>query len=344
MLDRLRHPIVQAPLGGGPSTPELAAAVAEAGGLGFLAAGYKAAAAVEREIEAARRLSGGPLGVNLFVPTAPAEPASYRPYVDALAADAARLGAEPGDPRHSDDDWEAKLELVRRAPVDVVSLTFGCPDRTTISSLREAGVEVWVTVTSPAESETAAAAGADALVVQGAEAGAHRGSFDDAAGGEDIGLLALLQLIGAAVPTPMVATGGIANGAGIAAVLAAGAAAAQIGTALMLAAEAGTSEVHRAQLRRRSPTTVTRAFTGRRARAIVNRFVVDHPDAPSAYPELHYATAPIRAAAREAGDPDVLNLWAGQAHELVREGPAAEIIEAMAAEARASLEAAARRL
>jgi nitronate monooxygenase len=225
--------------------------------------------------------------------------------------------------------------VVREAGIEVVSTTFGCPDQPTIGSLRQSGTEVWVTVTTPAEAEAGAAAGADALVVQGSEAGAHRGSFDDAAAQEDFGLLALLQLVGGTVETPpLVATGGIATGAGLAAVLAAGAAAAQIGTALMLADEAGTSDLHRSELRRRAATSLTRAFTGRRARAIVNRFLDEHPDAPSAYPELHYASAPIRAAAREAGDREALNLWAGQAHELARAGPAAEIIETMVAEAR----------
>jgi nitronate monooxygenase len=226
----------------------------------------------------------------------------------------------------------------------VVSTTFGCPDESTIGSLHQSGIEVWVTVTTPAEAEAAAEAGADALLVQGSEAGAHRGSFDDAAAQEDFGLLALLQLVGATGQTPLVATGGIATGAGLTAVLAAGAAAAQIGTALMLADEAGTSDLHRAELPRRAPTSVTRAFTGRRARAIANRFIRNHPDAPSAYPELHYATAPIRAAAQEAGDREALNLWAGQAHELARAGPAAEIIETMVAEAREAAASAAARL
>jgi nitronate monooxygenase len=331
-------------MGGGPSTPELAAAVSDAGGLGFFAAGYKTAAALEQEIAATRELTSGPLGVNLFVPTPPALPDAYRSYVDGLAAEAERLGIKPGLPRHSDDHWDSKLAVVRRAQIEVVSVTFGCPDEETIDSLRDAGAEVWVTVTTPAEAETAAVARADALVVQGSEAGAHRGSFDDAAAAEDFGLLALLQLVGARVDLPMVGTGAIATGAGLAAVLSAGARAAQIGTALMLADEAGTSELHRTELERQVPTTLTRAFTGRRARAIVNDFVSSHPDAPSAYPQIHYATAPIRAAARNAGDREALNLWAGQAHELVRRGPAAQILDAMVEQARVALDGARRRI
>jgi nitronate monooxygenase len=331
-LGELEHPIIQAPMGGGPSTPELAVAVGEAGGLGFLAAGYKSTAALEAEIEAVRALSDVPFGVNLFAPSAPAAPDAYAPYVARLAATAERYGTSPGTPRHGDDEWGPKLELLSRAGIAAVSVTFGCPDTGTVRSLHEAGSEVWITVTDPEEAEAAAGAGADALIVQGIEAGAHQGSFDDTAEA-DFGLLALLQLVSACVEVPLIGAGGIATGAGMAAALAAGASAVQIGTAFMLAPEAGTTGLQRSELRRRAPTAMTRAFTGRRARGIANRFMEEHADAPSAYPEIHYATAPIRAAAREAGDRDGLNLWAGQAHELAREMPAAEIVKTLVEEA-----------
>jgi nitronate monooxygenase len=331
-LGELEHPIIQAPMGGGPSTPELAVAVSEAGGLGFLAAGYRSAAELEAEIDAVRALSDAPFGVNLFAPSAPAPPATFLPYVARLAEAAERYGTSPGAPRHGDDEWEPKLELLRQKGVAVVSVTFGCPDTATVEPLRAAGSEVWVTVTDPGEAEEAAAAGADALIVQGTEAGAHQGSFDDTSD-KDFGLLALLQLVAACVEVPLIGAGGIATGAGLAAVLACGASAAQLGTAFMLAAEAGTSELQRSELRRRAPTAMTRAFTGRRARGIANRFMEEHANAPSAYPEIHHATAPIRAAAREAGDRDAVNLWAGQAHELAREMPAAEIVKSLVDEA-----------
>jgi nitronate monooxygenase len=208
--------------------------------------------------------------------------------------------------------------------------------------LREAGTEVWVTVTTPPEALAAAGAGAAALVVQGVEAGGHRGSFDDAAPG-DIGLLALLQLAGAAVDLPLVATGGIVTGRGVAAVLAAGAAAAQVGTAFMLTPEAATVGAQRAALAAGdAPTALTRAFSGRTARGIVNRFMTDHGEgAPGAYPEVHHLTSPLRAAAREQGDAGGFNLWAGQAYALAREAPAGELVVALAEEARAALREAA---
>jgi nitronate monooxygenase len=340
----LAHPIVQAPLAGGPSTPALAAAVAEAGGLGFLAAGYKAPDAVRADVEATRRLTGRPFGINLFAPpAAPADATRVQRYADALRAEAERYGAELGEPRHDDDAWEAKLALAAQERIPVVSFTFGCPPAAVVDRLHAAGAAVWVTVTLPAEAVAARDAGADALVVQGVEAGGHRGSFDDAAPGE-IGLLALLQLVGAVVELPLVATGGIVTGRAVAAVLAAGAEAAQLGTAFMLAAEAATSAPHRAALGGEAPTALTRAFTGRLARGVANRFLREHgAHAPSAYPEVHQLTAPVRAAARERGDAEALNLWAGQAHPLARPAPAGEIVRSIAQDARLVLSEAARR-
>src|SRR5215216_3762247 len=337
VLDGLEHPIVQAPMGGGPSTPELAAAVAEAGGLGFLAAGYKPVDAVRADIEALRALTGRPFGVNLFAPPSPAADAVER-FADELRGEADRYGAPVGEPRHDDDGWDAKLELMRELEVPVVSFTFGCPPPDVIAAFPEA----WVTVTTPAEARAAADAGARALVVQGVEAGGHRGSFDDAAPGE-IGLLALLQLVRAAVDVPLVATGGIATGRGVAAVLAAGAAAAQLGTAFMLCPEAATAPAHEDAIASAGETALTRAFTGRTARGIVNRWMRGHgPGAPSAYPDVHHLTARIRAAAREQGDADGFHLWAGQAHELAEPVPAGELVRRLAAEARAALEETAR--
>jgi len=343
-VDRLALPIVQAPLAGGPSTPALAAAVSEAGGLGFLAAGYRTAAALADDVAAVRAATRAPFGVNLFAPPArPADHDAVAHYAATLIGEAERQGAILGDPRSDDDGWDAKLALLRELRPAVASFTFGCPAPATIAALRDDGVAVWVTVTTPAEARQAAAAGADALVAQGAEAGGHRGAFDDANAKRDaIGLLALLQLVRAATELPLVAAGGIMTGAGIAAALAAGASAAQLGSALLLTPEAGTSAPHRAALAREGETALTRAFSGRTARGIVNRFMREHDaDAPSAYPEVHHLTAPLRAAAREHGDAEAVNLWAGQAHALAQAEPAGELVRRLAADARAALRAAA---
>jgi nitronate monooxygenase len=339
----LEHPIVAAPMAGGASTPMLAAAVSDAGGLGFLAAGYKAPEAVREEIAAVRSRTARPFGVNIFAPPGDSDPQEVKRYAARLEADASRLGIVLGRPKHDDDGWEAKLAIVAEERVPVVSFAFGCPPGEVLEELRAAGAETWVTVTTPAEAREASRATADVLVVQGVEAGAHRGSFDDRAPG-DIGLLALLQLVRAQVELPLVATGAIATGAGVAAVLAAGAEAAALGTAFLRTAEAGTAPLHRAALGTEEPTALTRAFTGRTARGIANRFLLEHSaEAPSAYPDVHHITAPLRAAARERSDPDLLHLWAGQAHALTRDAAAATLVQELAEGARRALRDAAER-
>lgn len=328
-------PIVLAPLAGGPSTPELAAAVSNAGGLGFLAAGYLSAGALAQRLAATRQLTSEPFGVNLFVPGEPAAPGAVRGYAAALAAEARAAGIALGEPRYDDDGWADKTGLLLASPVPVVSFTFGCPSAEVVSRFRRAGSEVWVTVTGPAEASQAADAGADVLVAQGSEAGGHRGGFSD---GPGLGLLSLLQLITAGTALPVVAAGGIVTGAAVAAVLAAGARAAALGTAFLGCPEAGTAAVHRQALRGSAPTAVTRAFTGRAARGIRNRFVTEHSaSAPQAYPEVHYLTAPLRQAGRAAGDPDLVNLWAGEAYPLARELPAADLVRELGREMNAAL-------
>jgi nitronate monooxygenase len=326
VLREIEHPVVQAPMAGDPSTVELAAAVSDAGGLGFLAAGYKSAEAMRAEI---RELRGRRFGVNLFVPGSP--------KVDAQAVGeyVRSLGPGAGEARFDDDGWREKLDVLRdEEPVPVVSFTFGCPPLCELVSLRAHGCEVWVTVTDVDEARAARDAGADVLVLQGVEAGGHRGTWVDRRGGPDgLGLLALLRLVAESdVDLPLVAAGAVADAASVSAVLAAGASAAQVGTAFMLAPEAGTHPAHREALLSDSPTALTRAFSGRLARGIVNRFMEEHSaGAPIAYPHVHYATSGLRAAARERGDAGGFNLWAGQAHRLAVERPAAETVLALGA-------------
>ena len=328
-------------MAGGPSTPELAVAVCQAGGLGFLAAGYKRADAVGNDVRAVREATPAPFGVNVFVPTPePADADQLSEYLQRIKPEAERQGAELGEARFDDDDWEAKLALVCAERPAVVSFTFGCPSRDVVERLHRADIAVWVTITNVEEARAARAAGADALVVQGTEAGGHRGGWlSDGSDEGGVGLLALLRTVSHATPLPMIATGGIMDGAALAAVLCAGASAAQLGTALMLSPEAATADAQRALLAEPLPTRVTRAFSGRPGRGIVNRFMAEHSaPAPLAYPEIHHATSPLRAAARRRGDADAFNLWAGQAHELVQAWPAGEVVRQVADEAAAVLE------
>ncbi len=346
MLERLRLPIVQAPLSGGASTPELTIAAGRAGALGFLAAGYLTADQLADDIGRVRRAGTTPIGVNLFVPGPnSSEAADLRSYRERIRIEASAINAEPGEPRWSDDDWQPKLEVVLGAQPAVVSFTFGCPERDVINELRRRAIEVWVTVTEADEAERAADAGADALVVQGFEAGGHRASFVDKDGVGEVGLLALIRLVSKRVRLPLVAAGGLCDGYSIAAVLVAGARAAQVGSAFLDTLEAGTSPPHRERLRTHGQTALTRAFSGKRARGIANGFMQrNSAAAPAAYPQVHYLTAPMRAAARASGNADLINLWAGQAYELIDHGvPAGQVIARMAAELEDAMGAMARK-
>ncbi len=326
-------------MAGGPSTPALAAAVCEAGGFGFLAAGYRSAGEMRKEIGGLREQTGRLFGVNVFMPSSePADPELLEAYARRLAPLAEQVSVDLGEPRFEDDEFEAKCAVLLEDPPAAISFTFGCPEEGLIDELHAAGAEVWVTVTDADEAVTAARAGADALVVQGAEAGGHRGSFVDHPGRVEYGLLALLQLVRAEVELPLIASGGIATGDGVAAVLAAGAVAAQLGTAFMLCPEAGTSPAHKEALASTRPTGLTRAFSGRLARGIVNRLQDEHSDAaPLAYPQVHHLTSPLRAHGRKVGDGDLFNLWAGEAHALAEARPAAEVVEKLDREARGAL-------
>ena len=313
-------PVVLAPLAGGPSTPELAAAVTNAGGLGFVAAGYLRPEAFAEQLRRARGLTDGLLGANVFVLE------DRQVDEDALAAYARELEAEGelGTPRFDDDWLEDKVAAAVAGGSRVLSTTFGPPQSWLVEAAHAGGVQVWATVANLEDARTALAAGADALVAQGAEAGGHRASFDDS-DERDVPLLELLaELRG--LGAPIVAAGGIVDRLTADAARSEGATAVQAGTAFLRCPEAGTHPVHRAALARDGATAVTRAFTGRRARGIVNRFMRDHPDAPSAYPHVHHLTAPLRAAARAAGDPERVNLWAGARFAASREVSAHDIV------------------
>ncbi|MFG3354666.1 nitronate monooxygenase [Streptomyces sp. NPDC048001] len=334
-----RYPIVQAPMAGGASRPELAAAVSEAGGLGFLAAGYKTAEAVRREIDEVRRLTSRPFGVNLFMPQpATADRAAVGAYRDRLAGEAARYGTPLGDPDGGrDDGYEAKMAVLAENPVPVVSFTFGCPAPEALAALASAGMVTVVTVTSVEEARAAEEAGAAVLCVQGAEAGGHQGTHRDAPGPRPPAtpLAALLPPVRDSVRLPLIAAGGLMRGGDVAAVLAAGASAAQLGTAFLACPESGAHPLHKQALTdpRFARTELTRAFSGRPARGLVNRFLHEHgPHAPAAYPDVHHLTSGLRRAAAAAGDPEGMALWAGQGHRLARPLPAAELVRTLAAE------------
>ncbi|WP_131738895.1 nitronate monooxygenase [Actinomadura roseirufa] len=317
-------------MAGGASTPELAAAVSDAGGLGFLAAGYRTAAAMREDIARTRRLTSRPFGVNVFMPSLDeVVDGAVAAYRDRMEPEAERLGVRPGGPSARDDDYDAKIVDLVADPPAVVSFTFGCPDDDVIRALRDRGATVVVTVTTAAEARASAAA--DALCVQGAEAGGHRGSFTNTLDGL-LPLRALLREVRAVTRRPLIAAGGLGTARDVAAVLAEGAAAAQLGTVFVRCPESGASAVHKAALAdpRFTSTAMTRAFSGRPARGLVNRFLTEHSaHAPAAYPDVHYVTSPLRKAAAARNDPDTVNLWAGESFREAAQAPAAEIVRVL---------------
>ena len=325
--------IIVAPMAGGPSTPELAAAGTNAGGLGFVPAGYLTAEVFGERLAAARRLATGPVGANLFVPQPSAgTPAAVEAYAAALAAEAERYGVQLGEPRFDDDAWPAKLDVLLDLRPEVVSFTFGLPSSDECRRLRDVGITTVGTVTTLAEAQTAASRGVDVLAAQGPSAGGHRGTFDPAARPAAEPLDQLLAAVTAAVDIPVIAAGGLATADDVQRVLQAGAVAAQLGTAFLLADEAGSSPVHRAALRdgQFTETVVTRAFSGRYARGLRNRFIDEHEaEAPFGYPEIHYLTSPLRAASVRAGDPHSVNVWAGTGFRNAKAAPAAEIMRGL---------------
>ena len=326
-------PVLAAPMAGGPTTTALVTAAAQSGGMGFLAGGYKTAQQLSEQI-AEVRASAHAFGVNLFAPNPVAiDPAEYRRYAKALRPLAERYGVElPPDPVEDDDQWAAKLDVLCRDPVPVVSFTFGIPASDVIGALRAQGSVVVQTVTNRAEARAATSAGADMLAVQGYAAGGHSGTLTPSRFPDPIPTAALVPMILDATRCPVVAAGGLATPAQVAAVINAGAQAVMIGTALLRTSESGASAAHMAAVadRSRAETVLTRCFTGRPARGIRNRFIDEYDaSAPAGYPALHYLTSPIRKAAAAAGDTEAVHLWAGTGYHQATTGAAAEVLRAL---------------
>ncbi len=351
--DLFGTPVIAAPMAGGTSTPAFVEAVHRAGGLGFLAAGYKSVAAMQAEIRTIRE-SGARFGMNVFVPDPAQLPpsaavlAELEDYRQQLRPDARRYGVELPQLRLDDDDeWQGKIDALLSEPVELVSFAFGLPGPDVVRALQRAGSAVLATVTTAAEAVQAAGQGVDALVVQHASAGGHSAAFlpapepQPAYAAEPGGTTAqpggttaeLLAEVRSAVDLPLVAAGGIMDAAGLDAVLRAGAVAAQLGTAFLRTDQSGAKQLHKDALAdpHFTRTRLTRAFTGRQARALENEFVRDHPEAPEAYPAVHHLTAPLRAAATAAGDAERLNLWAGTGWQKAQAGPVAGVVQGLLA-------------
>ena len=335
LADRLgiESSIIQAPMAGGPSTPELVAAVSSAGGLGSFAGGYLAPEAIREAIRRIRALTSRPFAVNLFAPEPPRPP----PGADeierarrALAPFRAEVGlaeaAAPGPPT----PFAEQLRVVVEERVPVFSFTFGALAAEDVAALARAGVAVMGTATTAREARALEAAGVHAVVAQGAEAGGHRGTFLGPPERGLAGTLALVPQLVDAVALPVVAAGGIMDGRGIAAALALGAKGVSLGTAFLACPESGASRPHKDALLSRADddaTTLTRAFSGKLARGLRNRFTEQMAGAPVLpYPLQHAMTVELRREAAKAGKADLLSLWAGQGAPLARARGAGDLV------------------
>jgi nitronate monooxygenase len=335
-------PIIQAPMAG-VSTPEMAAAVSNAGGLGSIGVGTSNAETTRQMIAAVKARTDRPFQVNVFCHRpAVADAAREAAWLERLRPEFARYGADPPD-RLTEifqtfliDDATLAVLLAQRPPV--VSFHFGVPNRDRIDAIKNAGIVLLATATNLDEGRTIAAAGIDAVVAQGFEAGGHRGAFDPAAHDEQLGTFALTHLLASKLDIPVIAAGGIMDGAGIAAALMLGAAAAQLGTAFVTCPESSADAGYRAALL--SPaaehTVMTSAISGRPARCLGNRITAlcasAEPGAIPCYPIAYDAGKALHTAAKARGEFGYGAQWAGQAAPLARAMPAGQLVECLRSE------------
>lgn len=334
--------LVLAPMAGGPSTVALAAAAADGGLFPFLAGAYLAPERLAEDIAALRAVTSKPFGVNVFAPSPnpPSAASDVLAYAALLEPWAAAAGVGLGEARWDDDSFAAKVDLLVEAAPAVVSFAFAWPPADVVARLQAAGSEVWVTVNEPDEVDWARELGVDGLVVQGWEAGGHRGGPVDT-GHEQLPVRELVIAVRARTDVPVMAAGGVMTGGEAAEVLAAGANSVALGTAFLATPEAGTAAVHRHELTHHEPpggepgadTVVTRCFTGRSARALATTWTERFSDAaPAAYPHVHHLTAPLRAHGKATGEAELVHLWAGTGHARVRAMPAADLARTLLTE------------
>ena len=335
----VEHAIILAPMAGGISTPALVAAVSNAGGLGSLGAGYLTPRQIAESVAEVRSLTSRPFAVNLFAggPDGTGSGDATR-MLELMAPHHAGLGLQP--PTIPDDvlpSFEDQVAVIFDANIPIFSFTFGIPPAATMAQMKARGVKLIGTATTVAEARALETAGVDAIVAQGSEAGAHRGTFLASCEDSLIGTLALVPQIADAVALPVIASGGIMDGRGIVAAAALGASGVQMGTAFLVCPESGAPPAYKAAVRqaRDDSTILTRAFSGRLARGISNSFATEmkaHERSILPYPAQNSMTRPMRTAAAQKGDADHLSLWAGQAAMLAREMRAGDLVQQLVRE------------
>ena len=346
---RIQIPIIQAPMAG-ISTPEMVAAVSEAGGLGSLGVGNLDVGTARDQIRKIRSLTNRPFNVNVFCHVPPTrDPKRESAWLTHLGPHFARYGVDP--PTELREIYtsflvdDAMLEMLIAEKPAVVSLHFGLPDADRLRALRDAEITLMATATSLAEAHAAERAGVDGVVAQGYEAGGHRGVFDPDAPDECLGTMALTRLLVTNLTRPVIAAGGIMDGAGIAAAMALGASAVQIGTAFLLCPESAADEGYRGAIQERPPrrTVMTRAISGRPARSLANLFTElgnqSRPGDAPAYPVAYDAGKSLHSAAKAGGEFGYGAQWAGQGAAMSRAMPAGELISVLWRECLAAIDA-----
>jgi nitronate monooxygenase len=342
----LTHPIIQAPMAGGATTVDLVAAVCESGGLGFIGAAYLTPSQIIGFAHGVRARTSKPFGINLFAPLPPPEePKNMSHALETLSPFYAEVGLPPpAPPALTGDAFKEQIGAALESGASVFSFTFGILPAGAIDAIKSRGMFLIGTATTVDEAIQLEGAGVDAVVAQGSEAGAHRGTFAFDFGAAMVGTMALVPQVVDAVGVPVIASGGIMDGRGIVAALALGASAVQMGTAFLTCDEAGIPEVHKEAIlkAREHETRVTRAFSGRPARGIINRLMTEIEgsgvsEAILPYPLQNMLTRPIRNEAAKQGRSEYLSLWAGQGVRLARRQSAAELITRLANETEAAI-------
>ncbi|HEV7318452.1 MAG TPA: nitronate monooxygenase [Ensifer sp.] len=327
----LKYPLIVAPMAGGPSSPELVAASSAAGALGSIGAAYSNPAAIADFVEKVRARTDRPFAINLFIQHP--QPQIADTMVERAMAATAQYRAELGLPAPQfaapyEEDFDAQFEAVLRARPAGLSFVFGVLAADHMRAARAAGMLIIGTATTTEEAQALQESGVDAITLQGFEAGGHRGIFDPEAADREIRLEELLAESRRKVKVPLIAAGGIMTAADVRAALAKGASAVQMGTAFLATTEAGTSAPYRATLRgHERATRTTRAFSGRFARGVENRFMIEMaPDAVMPFPAQNKFTRDIRAASTAKGSSDFLSLWAGTGKGELWQGAASDLI------------------
>ena len=344
----LSHPVIQAPMAGGGDTPELVTAVCESGALGFIGAAYLTPEQIIETGRAVRSRTSRPFGINLFAPQpSPEPPSDPGPALRRVAPFFAELGlAAPAMPTVGGISFDDQLEAALKTHASLFSFTLGLLPQNAIEAIKGRGMFLMGTATTVEEAALLEKAGVDGIVTQGSEAGGHRGTFATDFNAGLVGTISLVPQVVDAVKVPVVASGGIMDGRGIAAALALGASAVQMGTAFLTCHEAGVPEVYKQAIvsAREHETRITRAFSGRPARGILNRFMAEvefanGDDAILPFPLQNSLTRPLRTAAARLGRAEFLSLWAGQGVRLARRQSASDLIARLAKETDATIAA-----